>query len=407
MRPFYFLVLLLSSHLSYGQQDSAPYVVLVSFDGFRYDYVQRFNPPHFKKFIHQGSCAKGLIPSFPSKTFPNHYTLVTGLYPGNHGLVDNHFYDPETRRQYSMKDKAIAVDPKYYGGTPLWQLATQQGMRTASYFWVGSEVEIQHTLPDYYLKYDESVPDASRIEQTIAWLQLPEKERPHFISLYFSFIDTQGHNTGTHSKELEQAVMKADSLLGMLTSRVAELKLPVNIILVSDHGMMELKQEETSYITLGKLFNIGDPSVVYANGGTQAHLYTNRVDSLYEILKGKEGEHHFKIYKRKDFPAQWHYQHDRAGDLLLVADPGYYIQPTTFAWKKNVLRNVFGAHGYDPYEIKDMQGIFYAKGPNIKKGITLEPFDNIHVYPFIAKILGLKIPEIDGKFEVLEDIYKK
>jgi predicted AlkP superfamily pyrophosphatase or phosphodiesterase len=407
MRPFYFLMLLLSSYFSYGQPDSAPYVVLVSFDGFRYDYVQRFNPPHFKKFIQEGSCAKGLIPSFPSKTFPNHYTLVTGLYPGNHGLVDNHFYDPETRKQYSMKDKAIAVDPKYYGGTPLWQLATQQGMRTASYFWVGSEVEIQHTLPDYYLKYDESVPDPTRVEQTIAWLQLPEKERPHFISLYFSFTDTQGHNTGTHSKELEQAVMKADSLLGILTSRVARLKLPVNIILVSDHGMMELKQEETSYITLGKLFNIGDSSVVYANGGTQAHLYTNRVDSLYEILKGKEVEHHFKIYKRQDFPAQWHYQHDRSGDLLLVADPGYYIQPTTFAWKKNVLKNVFGAHGYDPYETKDMQGIFYAKGPNIKKGITLEPFDNIHVYPFIAKILGLKIPEIDGKFEVLESIYKK
>ena len=181
MRPFCFLVLFLSSYLSYGQQDSAPYVVLVSFDGFRYDYVQRFNLPHFKKFIREGSCAKGLIPSFPSKTFPNHYTLVTGLYPGNHGLVDNHFYDPEMRKQYSMKDRAVAVDPRYYGGTPLWQLAQQQGMRSASYFWVGSEVEIQHKLPDYYLKYDESVADASRVEQTIAWLQLPEKERPHFI----------------------------------------------------------------------------------------------------------------------------------------------------------------------------------------------------------------------------------
>jgi predicted AlkP superfamily pyrophosphatase or phosphodiesterase len=407
MRSICFLLLVLCSASVYCQETSRPYVVMVSFDGFRHDYVKRFNPPHFKKFIRQGSSAKGLIPSFPSKTFPNHYTLVTGLYPGHHGLVDNSFYDPEAGKLYSMKDRAALVNPEFYGGTPLWQLAKKQGMKSASFFWIGSEVEIQGDFPDYYLKYEEQVPDSKRVDQTLTWLSLPEKERPHFISLYFSFVDTQGHNTGTSSTDVQQAVMKADSLLGVLEAGIEKTKLPVNVILVSDHGMYELKQDEISYITLGKLFNIADTTVRYVNGGTQAHIYTHRADSLYAVLKAKESEYHFRIYTQDMFPEQWQYRNKRSGDLLLVAEPGYFIQPTTFAWRKGMIRKVFGAHGYDPYAVQDMQGIFYAKGPNVKSGIVLEPFGNIHIYPFIAHMLGLTIPEIDGRFEVLEKIYRK
>jgi alkaline phosphatase D len=128
---------------------------------------------------------------------------------------------------------------------------------------------------------------------------------------------------------------------------------------------------------------------------------------LYDILREKEVANHYKVYKRASFPERWHYDNARSGDLLLVADPGYFIQPTTFAWKKGALKNVFGVHGYDPYVEEDMQGIFYAMGPNIKKGILLEPFENIHLYPFIAKILGLKTPPVDGKREVLDKLYKK
>lgn len=388
-----------------AQEKQIPYVVLVSFDGFRYDYVSRFDLPNFKKFIRNGTAAKGLIPSFPSKTFPNHYTLVTGLYPGNHGLVDNHFYDPEQKKLYGLKDRKVVLDPSFYGGTPLWLLAQQQGLRAASFFWVGSEVPIQGQLPDYYFRYEESTPNIDRVDQTIVWLKLPEKERPHFISLYFSFIDTEGHHTGTSSPELRQAVWKADSLVGYLTEKIATLSLPVNMIIVSDHGMLELKQEEASYVTLEKLFNIADTSMVYVNGGTQAHLYTRKADSLYTVLKKQED--HFKIYKRKMFPAAWHYDNTRAGDLLLVADPGYYIQPTSRSWEKNRYGDFFGVHGYDPAAVREMQGIFYAMGPNIKPGLTIEPFRNIHVYPLIARILGLNTPVIDGDPRILKGIYKE
>jgi predicted AlkP superfamily pyrophosphatase or phosphodiesterase len=401
---FLFLFLTIGNTL-FAQKEKKPYVILISFDGFRHDYVSKFDAPNFKKFIRKGAAAKGLIPSFPSKTFPNHYTLVTGLYPGHHGLVDNQFYDPDQKKLYGMRDRSVVLDPSFYGGTPLWELVQQHGMRAASFFWVGSEVPVNGSLPDYYFRYDESTPNVHRVDQTIAWLKLPEKERPHFIALYFSFVDTQGHHTGTQSTEIKHAVAKADSLLGYLSKSLSKIDLPVNVVIVSDHGMLELKQEEPSYITLSKLFNITDTAVVYVNGGTQTHFYTRKADSLYHVLKKQED--HFKIYTRKMFPAQWHYDNNRSGDLLLVADPGYYIQPTAHSWEKNLQRRVFGVHGYDPAVVPEMQGIFYAMGPNIKAGLTVEPFSNIHVYPFIARILGLKIPPIDGDLKVLDEAYKK
>jgi alkaline phosphatase D len=303
-----------------------------------------------------------------------------------------------------MKNKKIVHDTAYYGGTPLWQLAKQQGLKSASFFWAGSDVKIRGIYPDYYLEYNESVPDKNRIDQTIAWLKLPKKNRPHFISLYFSFTDTEGHNTGTNSREIKDAVLRADSVLGALVKKIDKLGLPVNMIVVSDHGMSELKYAEDSFITLGKLFNISDTSVIYVNGGTQAHLYTKHVDSLYQVLKAKEN--HYKVYKRSDFPTHWHYDHARSGDVLLLADPGYYIQEVSNAWTKSATKDVFGAHGYDPYAVKEMLGIFYAKGPNIKKGISLPTFSNIHVYPLIAEILGLKPPVVDGDLEVLKGILR-
>lgn len=209
--------------------------------------------------------------------------------------------------------------PAFYGGTPLWQLVQKHGMKSASYFWVGSEAPVLGSFPDYFYNWDATVPNQKRIDQAIEWLRLPEKERPHLITLYFSLVDNEGHNSGPNSKELQQTVLQADSLLGNLMDRLKGVDLPVNVIVVSDHGMLELKQEPQTYITLSSLFNIADTSIVYASGGTQAHFYTDKVDSLYNVLKANEK--HFRIYKREEFPARWHYDHDRAGDLLLVVDP--------------------------------------------------------------------------------------
>lgn len=378
---------------------------MVSFDGFRYDYVERYNLSNFKKLINQGAAAEALIPSFPSKTFPNHYTLVTGLYPGNHGLVDNEFYDPKEKKQYAIRKREMVENPIFYGGTPLWQLAQQHGLKSASFYWVGSEAKIHGTLPDYYRLYDAKVKNEERVEQTIHWLKLPDTERPHFISLYFSLIDHEAHSTGPTSIQTQRALHTADSLLGMLMIKVKEIDLPINLVVVSDHGLYEMKREEKVFRYVDQLVNVKDTSLIFANAGSQVHFYTKHVDSLYSILK-KQAQG-FNVYKQNEFPERWHYKNNRAGDILMVAEPGTYFLTSTRDLSKWEGRGNFGEHGYDPALTNDVNGIFYAMGPNVKQGVRLKPFENIHVYPFVAKILGLKILEIDGDVSVLESVYKR
>jgi predicted AlkP superfamily pyrophosphatase or phosphodiesterase len=378
---------------------------LVSFDGFRYDYAERYNLPNFKRMMREGASAESMTPSFPSKTFPNHYTLVTGLYPGNHGLVDNDFYDPIQKKQYAIKNRIMVEDTSFYGGTPLWQLAQEQGLKSASFFWVGSETKIRGQYPNYYRFYDAQLKDADRVAQTLAWLELPEAERPNFISLYFSLVDTEGHASGYQSEKLKQTVQKADSLLGMLLDGIKKIDLPINTIVVSDHGMLEMKREDRVFVYVSKLIDVNNKSVVFANAGSQAHFYTKNVDSLYAVLKNQEKN--FRVYKQHEFPQRWHYQHKRSGDILIVAEPGSYILTAARNFGSWLGTGYFGEHGYDPYVVNDVGAIFYAIGPNIKKGVRLKPFENIHVYPFIAKILALKTPLIDGDVRVLENAYKR
>jgi predicted AlkP superfamily pyrophosphatase or phosphodiesterase len=411
LRVLFFLFFLLIGTSSNAQKKNAPYVIMVSFDGFRYDYVKNFNPPNFKKFIAKGSQAEALIPSFPSKTFPNHYTLVTGLNPGNHGLVDNTFYDPARKEIYKMSDKVKVADPYYYGGLPLWELAKRNGMKSASYFWVGTEMTEESRRPDYYFSFDDKVDPQKRVDQVIDWLKLPEAERPHMITLYFSFPDHEGHSFGPSSEETRHAVLRADTLLGNLMKGVTATNLPVNVILVSDHGMHELIVEESTYIFIDELIDRKNRHVKLVNGGTQTHLYISdkhKRDSVYDVLK--KNEKNYTVLKKEDYPARWYYNNsDRVGDLMVLAKPHHYIREGSRErfLKSPKIGSKEGAHGYDPAEVTDVRGIFYAQGPNIKSAITLEPFRNIHVYPLVAKILGLPLPVIDGKEEVLLKLYKK
>jgi len=410
MKRIAFLFLIFTGFSTEAQQESKPYVILVSFDGFRYDYVNKFNPPNFRSFIAGGSQAKALIPSFPSKTFPNHYTIVTGLNPGNHGLVDNTFYDRERDAIYGMRKKELVTDPYYYGGVPLWELARRNGIRSASFFWVGSEMSDEARRPDYYFPFDDSVDPQTRVDQVINWLKLPEATRPHLITLYFSSPDHEGHNFGPNAEQTRQAVLRADTLLGTLMKEVVSTRLPVNVILVSDHGMHELTVKDETFIFIDELVDRKNPAVKVANNGSHAHLYFSKKkkrDSVYAILKAKEKN--YRVLKKENFPEQWHYQNDRVGDLIVLANAGHYIRTGSREdfFKTANIGSKIGEHGYDPELTPDVQGIFYAQGPNIKSGFTVAPFQNIHVYPLIAKILGLPLPEIDGKEEVLNKLYKK
>lgn len=408
-RLFIWCLLLLAFQVS-AQQKQLPYVVLVSFDGFRHDYVHRYNAPEFQKFIAKGSKAEALIPSFPSKTFPNHYTIVTGLTPGHHGLVDNSFYDRARNTTYGMRESDKVVDGYYYGGVPLWQLAKQYGVKSASYFWVGSEMSDEARRPDYYYPFNDTINPMIKVNQVIDWLKLPEAKRPHLITLYFSSPDHEGHDFGPWGEETKHAVLRADTLLGELMKGIESTRLPVNVIVVSDHGMYEIKLDVEHSIFIDELLNRKDKSVRYSNGGTQLHLYLNqpeKKDSLYTALK--INERNYNVYRKGEFPSHWKYEHDRVGDLLVEAKPGYYIRGGT---REQFLKNghigeMRGVHGYDPEVITDVHGIFYAQGPNIKSGVTIAPFQNIHIYPLISKILGLPIPPIDGKAEVLDSLYRK
>lgn len=401
-----FFLLLFTCYHSFGQTES-PYVLLISFDGFRSDYVERFDLPNFKQFMATGVRAEGIIPSFPSKTLPNHYSIVTGLYPGHHGLVDNYFYDPGRKSHFNMRMKQAVTDPYYFAGTPLWKLCSDSGILSASYFWVGSEVKDRGLLPDYFFQYDQSVPIKQRMDQVITWLKLPEQERPRFISLYFSSPDNESHLYGPFAEETKRSVLQLDSLLGVFMKQVDETKLPVNVVIVSDHGMSELRHQEDTYVFLDELIKPQE-GFVLVNGGTQAHLYVSdsmKCDSIFAHVKDGKG---FYAVMRHNFPERWHYNHERSGDILLVAKPGFYLMTGS---REKILSDkkpgaLFGVHGYDALVVADMYGIFYAKGPALKSGIEIPAFENIHIYPLIAKILGLALPQIDGKKEVLEPLLR-
>ncbi|WP_396596122.1 ectonucleotide pyrophosphatase/phosphodiesterase [Dokdonia sp. R86516] len=384
-----------------------PYVILISLDGFRHDYVNTYNPPYLSSFIEEGSQAASLIPSFPTKTFPNHYTIATGMYPDNHGLLANSYYNYEKKKTYSIGNRETVVDGSFYKGTPLWVNANSEGMVTASYFFVGTEADIQGVHPTYYYNYDGKVTNQERVDQAIKWLEMPEQTRPHLITLYFSDMDDTGHRYGPNSKEkLKEALFKLDSTLGNLFSRVDNTGLPVNIVITSDHGMAEQSIEKlisTEPLINDALYNMIDNGVIL-----NIHPHTSaETDKIFNKLKKLENK--FTVYKTKDTP---HFEYvpknKNWGPIQIIPDDGYYFSSSkSIERRKAGNQEVFGVHGFTP-ALKDMHGILYAKGPAINAGGRLPSVKNIHVYPMICKILGLSVPSnVDGKLSHLKDMLRE
>jgi len=387
------------------QQLAKHYVVLVSLDGFRYDYAKKYHAEHILTLAAQGASApEGMLPSYPSITFPNHYTIVTGLYPEHHGIVANSFYDPARKEAYSYHDPKSVGDGTWYGGTPLWVLAEQQGMRSASFFWVASEADIQGVRPSYYLKFDASFPNGKRVEQVLAWLHLPPEQRPHFITLYFSDTDTAGHRYGPDSSQVEDAVHELDGEIGKLEDGIKESKLPVDLIVLADHGMAEVKGAPIHLDQYGLKTAWVDPiigSSLYAKSEDDAQ-------KAYEALHGKSDK--FVVYRRAQVPGYLHFDSNPCeGDPVVVPTGPYFI--SLAADSNGAEHPPIGMHGYDATHMPEMKALFVAAGPDIRSGVALEPFENVNLYPLVAKILGLDITHlktgpIDGKLGVLEGILK-
>jgi hypothetical protein len=394
-----------------AEQQAKPYVILVSLDGFRYDYPRIYHSPNLDELGTWGASAPdGLIPAYPSITFPNHYTIVTGLYPEHHGIVANSFYDPARKQVYSYKDEQTVTDGTWYGGTPLWVLAEQQGMRSACFFWPGSEANIQRTLPTYYMKYDSKYPNPKRVEQVLEWLQLPAEKRPHFITLYFSDVDSAGHAHGPDSPEVASAVREVDNEIGSLVAGVAKSNLRVDIVVVADHGMAKV---DGDWINLDKYFDTR-----LLEKGVESFMYPRSEEAaakIYEALNGKSDK--FKVYRNGAVPAGLHFDGNaREGDPVVVASGPYLIRvnappagPAAAGDAMHPAGPPAGMHGYDPAHMPEMKAIFFAAGPDIRRGAKVEPFENVNLYPFVARILGLDISHlktgpVDGDAKVLQGI---
>ena len=384
-----------------------PYLILVSLDGFRWDYVEKYNPPHMSDFIKNGVQAESLIPSFPSKTFPNHYTIATGLYPDKHGIIGNSFYSYKKDLTYKIRNREMVEDGSFYGGSPIWIQAGKAGMVSASYFFVGSEANVQGLHPTYFYQYDGSVKNETRVAQVIDWLNLPEQERPHMITMYFSDMDDTGHRFGADNEdELKKTLSNLDTNLGDLFKGVKATGLPVNIIIVSDHGMSNVPTDHL--IAMDDIKN--DSLYTTIDNGAIVNIHPKEnidIDAIFEELKLKEN--HFKVYTTKNTPGfEYQPQNKDWGSIQVIPDFGYYFTSgqRIESLKKNSIQKI-GVHGYDP-SYKDMHGIFYANGPAFKIGYVAPSVKNIHVYPLMCDILGIDIPkDIDGKLNELESVLKK
>jgi predicted AlkP superfamily pyrophosphatase or phosphodiesterase len=382
-------------------QQAKHYVILISLDGFRWDYPRRYGAPHLLQLGFKGASApEGMFPSYPSLTFPNHISIVTGLYPEHHGIVANSFWDPAREETYVYTQTNSNSDGSWYSGTPLWVLAEQQGMRSACLFWPGSEAEIQGKRPSYYLHFDDKLDDEKRVDQVVAWLKLPPELRPHFITLYYANVDHAGHAYGPDSDEVRAAVHHLDTMVGDLQKKVAALHLPVDIVVVADHGMVTVQGNSVM------LSDYADLSQFHTEGSQLYAKPDADVQETYEEFLAHP-DPRFKIYRRADVPRYLHFDSNpRAGDPVIVPNGPFELRAHATSSENRSSNKPHGAHGFDARRMPEMKAIFFAAGPDIRAGVQLKPFENVNIYPFLAEILGLKAPKVDGSLDVLRPALK-
>ena len=372
------------------------YVLLISFDGFRADYIDWYDTPNFDQIKLNGVKAKSLKPVFPTKTFPNHYSIATGMYVENHGLIGNQFFDKKLNEFYQTKDREKVEDKRFYGGEPIWSTAEKQGLKTASYFWVGSEAQAGGHYPSIWKKYDQKQSFDARIDSVIKWFEKPIKNRPRLVLLYFHEPDNTGQKYGPRSKENKLMVESVDRTIGNILNKLKTLTIykKLNVILVSDHGMTEI--DKTKKIVLSKY--IDTKKIKMEGSGAYTLLYSdenNEIEKSYLKLKQLSN---IDVYKKENIPDKWRFKrHHRIKDILIVAKEGWTIlrdnlEGSYYFYSK-------AAHGYDN-DLQSMQAIFFAQGPAFKKDYTISSINNIDIYPLIAHILNIKsYHEIDGKLE--------
>jgi predicted AlkP superfamily pyrophosphatase or phosphodiesterase len=376
----------------------------VSLDGWRWDYLDRAKTPRLNALAASGVRSEGLIPSFPSKTFPNHYTIVTGLYPEHHGVVSNNMLDATIGERFSMS-APTAKDSRWWGGEPIWATAQKQGLITASMFWPGSEVEIGGVRPTHWKPFDDKFPNRQRVQQVLDWLALPEKARPSFITLYFSDVDNAGHTFGPESTEVLEAAATLDAEIGALVDGVNAIEAVagrVHYVIVSDHGMSKNSPERV--VVLDDYLDMRTVDLIDTSPVAGFWPKTGTAEDIYLALKDKHPS--MAVYRRAEVPASLHYsQHPRIPPVIAVAADGWSLGSKTQAdqWQSGE-RRLGGNHGYDP-SLRSMHGLFIANGAQFRKGTTIPPLANIHLYAMMARVLGLIPVATDGRAEATAAVF--
>lgn len=372
------------------------YVVVLSLDGFRDDYQRKAHTPHLDAMDHEG-LSGSFRPCFPSLTFPNHYAMATGLHPNNHGIVANEFWD-ERGKRYTLGNRAAVEDPFFYKGEPLWNTAKRQGVRTASFFWVGSETAINGSQPDRWKKFNSKVPYRDRADSVLHWLSLPEAERPHLVMWYLEEPDHTGHTFSPEAKETASMIEQVDSVVGYF--REGLRRLPhgdkVDFILVSDHGMARFD----------RVINLSDhlplDSFERVSTGPFTHLYPKAgyTDKAMEILRGIKG---LRTYRKSELPTRLHYgTNPRIGEIVVMPEVGV----TVFFRPEGLqgLKVLAAGHGFDN-AYPEMLALFKAVGPHFQPGRQLvDPVPNITLYPLVCELLGIQPAQHDADEDLAKSL---
>ena len=375
---------------SVAAANQPPIVILVSLDGWRWDYLDRAKAPNLQALAARGVKAEALIPVFPSKTFPVHYTIITGLYPEHHGIVANVISDPDIGSLFTMSSDT-ARDPRWWGGEPVWNTARRQGLRTASMFWPGSDVAIGGQQPHDWHPYNRNIPNADRVRQVIDWLARPAPERPSFVTLYFSDVDAAGHDAGPDSRDVLDAAARLDRLIGTLIDGIGKLGLSAQttIVVVSDHGMSAISRDRRIYLD----DYVDRSRFTLQDSGPVVSIFPRRT-SAPEIQRALDGRHpQMTVYLRESIPERLHYRdHPRIPPVIAIAADGWTIVTRSLVTS---LRFEAGAHGYDPAN-RSMHGIFIAAGPQLRDGLVVPAFEAVHVYELLCRLLGITPAKNDG-----------
>jgi predicted AlkP superfamily pyrophosphatase or phosphodiesterase len=407
--------LLLAVNLSvYAQakpiRDLQPTVILISLDGFRSDYLNLYRPPNLNALAAGGVRARWMFPSFPSKTFPNHYTIATGLYPQNHGIVENNIYDAGFNAVFTLSDRNEVENSRWWLGEPIWVTAEKQGQKSGSIFYPGTEGEVAGIRPSFWKRYDQNISNDQRVDILLSWLDLPRGQRPTFIALYFSDTDDAGHAFGPVSNETKRAVRKVDREIGRLVQglKTREIFARINLIVVSDHGMARVNWRNA--ILLDKLFdtNLAE-RIFWTREIVSIFPRAGKEDEIYRRLK-QSLPPQASVYRRAEMPPRFHYsQSPRIAPLLVLPKEGWILtNRETFAemQAKGDAKNSSGGHGYDN-RLRSMRAIFIAHGESFKKGKVVAPFENIQVYNIMTRILGLKPASNDGGYRAARAVLKR